>query len=65
VELNRLREAWLNPADLVRIVPEVVPTTAPGEAPVSYPDRILPIDEAAAKELKKRALTNLYNQRPA
>ncbi len=30
-----------------------------------YPDRILPVDEAAAKELKKRTLTNLYNARPA
>lgn len=64
-ELNRLREAWLNPADLVVIVPEVVPTAAPGEAPVKYPDRILPKDEAAAKLLKKRTLTNLYNDRPA
>ena len=64
-ELNRLREAWLNPADLVVVVPEVVPTAAPGEAPVKYPDRILPRDEAAAKILKKRTLTNLYNERPA
>lgn len=63
-ELNRLRENWLNPADLVTIVPEIVPTAAPGEEPVKYPDRILPKDEAAAKELKKRTLTNLYNQRP-
>ena len=55
-ELNRLREAWLNPPDLVRIEPEVVP---------GYPDRILPRDEAAAKVLKTRTLTNLYNQRPA
>lgn len=55
-ELNRLRENWLNPADLVRREPEVVP---------GYPDRILPVDEAAAKVLKKRTLTNLYNQRPA
>jgi type II restriction/modification system DNA methylase subunit YeeA len=55
-ELNRLREAWLNPSDLVRIEPEVVP---------GYPDRILPKDEAAAAELKKRTLTNLYNARPA
>jgi type II restriction/modification system DNA methylase subunit YeeA len=55
-ELNRLREAWLNPPDLVVREPEVVP---------GYPDRILPKDEAAAKELKKRTLTNLYNQRPA
>ena len=64
-DLNRLREAWLNPADLVTIVPEVVPTAAPGEAPVKYPDRILPKDEAAEKELKKRTLTKLYNDRPA
>jgi type II restriction/modification system DNA methylase subunit YeeA len=64
-ELNRLREAWLNPPDLVDIVPEIVPTAAPGEAPVRYPDRILPKDEAAAKILKKRTLTNLYNERPA
>jgi type II restriction/modification system DNA methylase subunit YeeA len=54
--LNELRENWLNPADLVRREPEVVP---------DYPDRILPVDEAAAKELAKRTLTNLYNARPA
>lgn len=53
--LNELRENWLNPADLVVRVPEVV---------AGYPDRILPRDEAAAKELKKRTLTNLYNTRP-
>jgi hypothetical protein len=29
-----------------------------------YPDRILPKNEAAAAELKKRTLTNLYNQCP-
>ncbi len=54
--LNERREAWLNPPDLVVRTPEVVP---------GYPDRLLPVDEAAAKELKKRTLTNLYNQRPA
>jgi type II restriction/modification system DNA methylase subunit YeeA len=53
--LNELRENWLNPADQVIRVPEVVP---------GYPDRILPKDEAAAKVLKLRTLTNLYNQRP-
>jgi type II restriction/modification system DNA methylase subunit YeeA len=53
--LNELRENWLNPADLVTRVPEVVP---------GYPDRLLPKDEAAAKTLKTRTLTNLYNQRP-
>ena len=30
-----------------------------------YPDRILPRNEVAAKELAKRTLTNLYNARPA
>lgn len=54
--LNELRENWLNPADLVVREPEVVP---------GYPDRILPRDEAAAKELAKRTLTQLYNARPA
>lgn len=54
--LNELRENWLNPPDLVRRVPEVVS---------GYPDRILPVDDNAEKELKKRTLTNLYNARPA
>lgn len=54
--LNELRENWLNPADLVDRVPEVV---------AGYPDRILPKNEDAAKELKKRTLTNLYNACPA
>jgi type II restriction/modification system DNA methylase subunit YeeA len=50
-----LRENWLNPPDLVKKVPEVVP---------GYPDRILPVDEKAVVILKKRTLTNLYNERP-
>jgi type II restriction/modification system DNA methylase subunit YeeA len=54
--LNELRENWLNPPDLVKRVPEVV---------AGYPDRILPVDERAAQILKKRTLTNLYNERPA
>lgn len=54
--LNELRDNWLNPADLVRHEPEVV---------AGYPDRILPIDETAARLLAKRTLTNLYNARPA
>jgi type II restriction/modification system DNA methylase subunit YeeA len=54
--LNELREKWLNPADLVVRVPEVVP---------GFPERILPRDEECAKELRKRTLTKLYNQRPA
>ncbi|OEO31944.1 DNA methyltransferase [Devosia insulae DS-56] len=54
--LNELRENWLNPADLVRREPEVVP---------GYPDRLIPSNEAAAEVLRTRTLTNLYNQRPA
>jgi type II restriction/modification system DNA methylase subunit YeeA len=54
--LNELRENWLNPPDLVRRAPEVAS---------GFPDRILPVDESAAAVLKKRTLTNLYNERPA
>jgi len=54
--LNQLRDRWLNPPELVNRVPEVVP---------GYPDRIIPVNDEAAAELKKRTLTNLYNQRPA
>jgi type II restriction/modification system DNA methylase subunit YeeA len=54
--LNDLRERWLNPPELVKRVPEVVE---------GYPDRLLPVDASAEKELKKRTLTNLYNARPA
>jgi hypothetical protein len=36
-------------------VPEVVP---------GYPARLPPKDDAAAKALKTRTLTNLYNERP-
>lgn len=53
--LNELREKWLNPAELVVREPEVVP---------GYPDRVRPKDEKAAKELKKRTFTSLYNTRP-
>ena len=40
----------------MRIEPEVV---------AGYPDRVLPVSDEAAKVLKTRTLTNLYNQRPA
>lgn len=53
--LDELRNAWLNPTDLIEIVPEVVP---------GYPDRILPKSAEAAATLQKRTLTNLYNERP-
>jgi type II restriction/modification system DNA methylase subunit YeeA len=48
------RDRWLNPADLVVRVPEVVP---------GFPDRTLPKDPAAAATLRGRTLTSLYNQR--
>ncbi|HRX60693.1 MAG TPA: class I SAM-dependent DNA methyltransferase [Candidatus Competibacter sp.] len=54
--LNELRENWLNPPEWVRYEPEVVP---------GYPDRLVPVDDKAAALLKKRTLTNLYNERPA
>ncbi len=54
--LNELREAWLNPPDLVKRELEVVP---------GFPDRILPVNPRAAAILKTRTLTNLYNERPA
>ncbi len=63
--LDEKRRAWLNPPDLVEIVPEIVPTAAPGETPRRYPDRTLPRNAEAAVKLKERTLTNLYNQRPA
>ncbi|MCK7583029.1 MAG: hypothetical protein MZV65_50715 [Chromatiales bacterium] len=53
--LNTLRENWLNPPEWIERLPEVVP---------GYPDRIIAKPEHEA-DLKKRTLTNLYNQRPA
>ena len=53
--LVELRDRWLNPPEWVEWVDEPVP---------GYPKRPVPVDEAAAKELKKRTLTNLYNTRP-
>ena len=50
-----LRDRWLNPPEWVEWVDE----PAPG-----YPKRPVARDEAAAKELKARTLTNLYNARP-
>jgi type II restriction/modification system DNA methylase subunit YeeA len=53
--LDDLRNAWLDPPDLVRVEAEVVP---------GYPDRIVPKDTVAAAALRERTLTNLYNQYP-
>ena len=63
--LNDLRERWLNPPEWTERVPEVIPL---GMIASPYPDRILPRANLAATDLsalKKRTLTNLYNQRPA
>ena len=50
-----LRDLWLNPPEWVEWVDEPVP---------GYPRRPVPRDSDAAKALKKRTLTNLYNARP-
>ena len=53
--LVELRDRWLNPPEWVEWVDE----------PVSgYPKRPVARDESAARELKRRTLTNLYNERP-
>jgi len=71
-ELNELRERWLNPPEWTREEVLEFPGTpdgpwsryiAPGTNAVRYP-RIVPKDEANADMLKKRTLTNLYNERP-
>jgi len=52
--LNELRENWLNPPEWTESVPEVVP---------GYPDRIV-AKPGFEEKVKKRTLTNLYNERP-
>ncbi len=53
--LVELRDRWLNPPEWAEWRDEPVP---------GYPKRPVARDEAAAKELKARTLTNLYNARP-
>ncbi len=53
--LVELRDRWLNPPEWVEWVDEPVP---------GYPKRPVPRNEHAAKALKNRTLTNLYNARP-
>ena len=53
--LVKLRDRWLNPPEWVEWVDEPVP---------GYPKRPVARDDAEAKELKRRTLTNLYNARP-
>jgi type II restriction/modification system DNA methylase subunit YeeA len=54
--LDETRSRWLNPPELVREEPDVVP---------ELPPRLVPVSPEAERELKKRTLTNLYNARPA
>ena len=75
-ELDTLRTNWLNPPEWTKEEILEFPGSANGPwqryvhdpdangiGTVKYP-RTVPKDEASAKQLKKRTLTNLYNQRP-
>ena len=53
--LVELRDRWLNPPEWVEWIDEPVP---------GYPKRPVPTADAPLTELKKRTLTNLYNQHP-
>ena len=53
--LVELRDRWLNPPEWVEWIDEPVP---------GYPKRPVPTATAPLKDLAKRTLTNLYNQRP-
>ncbi len=55
-ELDGARRRWLHPPELVREEADAHP---------SLPARLLPADEDAERELRKRTLTALYNARPA
>jgi hypothetical protein len=76
-ELNGLRENWLNPPEwtTTRVLEFRGSIEGPwsrfahepdarGIGTVRYP-RLEPRDEECAAKLKKRTLTNLYNERPA
>ena len=53
--LVELRDRWLNPPEWVEWVDEPV---------AGYPKRPVPTAAAPLRELNRRTLTNLYNQRP-
>ena len=79
-ELNELRERWLNPPEWTetrtlefpgsvsgpwsRYVDPKTVDKKTGVGTVRYP-RLEPRDADCAAKLKKRTLTNLYNERPA
>jgi hypothetical protein len=75
-ELDTLRSNWLNPPEWTREEVLTFPGSADGPwaryvtkpdakgiGIVRYP-RVMPADDAAAKKLAKRTLTNLYNEPP-
>jgi hypothetical protein len=75
-ELDILRSTWLNPPEWTREDVLTFPGSVDGPwaryvtepnaksiGTVRYP-RVVPADDAAAKKLAKRTLTNLYNERP-
>ena len=53
--LVQLRDRWLNPPEWVDWIDEPSP---------NYPKRPVPTPAAPLQQLKRRTLTNLYNQRP-
>jgi hypothetical protein len=79
-ELNQLREGWLNPPEWTEMRTLEFPGSSSGPwaryvdlktvdaetgvGTVRYP-RLEPRDADCAAKLKKRTLTNLYNERPA
>jgi len=76
-ELNELRETWLNPPEwtTTRVLEFPGAVDGPWSRFVHRPDkrgigtvrypRLEPRDDECAAKLKKRTLTNLYNERPA
>ena len=75
-ELDELRNRWLNPPEWTREEILEFPGSVdgpwarylsdadePGIGTVRYP-RLISKDDTAAEQLKKRTLTNLYNERP-
>jgi type II restriction/modification system DNA methylase subunit YeeA len=76
-ELDTLRSRWLNPPEWVKedVLEFPASVDGPWARVVTNPNtdgigtaryvRLVPIDDKAAVALKKRTLTNLYNDRPA
>ena len=76
-ELDTLRSRWLNPPEWVKenVLEFPASVDGPWARMVTNPNkdgigtaryvRFVPVDDEAAVALKKRTLTNLYNDRPA